>query len=651
MADLTDKQAAQTIKIAGADPTTGVEDNYAEVDASGNVQTLVNNASGASAVNIQDGGNSITVDATSWPLPTGASTSANQTTIISDIGATNETVAPTDTSTSGLNGLIKRINQHLTTLEGYVDGLEGLVTTTNTEIGATNETTAASDSATSGLNGLTKRINAHLTTIEGYVDGLETLIGTTNTEIGGLTETAPASDTASSGLNGRLQRIAQRLTSLIAFYSADFGVSSASIRTAALIGNATGAAAFNSGTTSAQTIRAVLSTDQTGINTFLDKTASGALTALNQTVTIATNGMGSATAQVAGTYSAVLSFEASIDSGTTYFGITGIYTDANSAPVSLTSTTGHFKFNVSSYTNFRVRVSSFTSGTANVVINGGSGDFDDSIRLLDSVGNYLAGGYGSATGSLRTASQIGNSTGAAAFGAGATSAQTIRTVLVTDQTSIPVAGDVASGTTDSGNPVKTGGVVNFNGTNFTDGQRANVQMDSTGAEYVNTSGRMPSYSASSTFTAVSGATDIFTITGSATKTIRIRRVTVSGTNTGNTNALIVMLKRSTANTGGTSTNLTEVPHDSNDAAATATALSYTANPTTGTLVGNLYHRLMYLPSLTSSNVRSEFEMGWGQDGAKPIILRGTSEVFAINMNSVAITGTTVMNISIDWTEN
>lgn len=36
----------------------------------------VNNAAGAAAVNIQDGGNSITVDAVSLPLPTGASTEA-----------------------------------------------------------------------------------------------------------------------------------------------------------------------------------------------------------------------------------------------------------------------------------------------------------------------------------------------------------------------------------------------------------------------------------------------------------------------------------------------------------------------------------------------------------------------------------------------
>lgn len=46
---------------------------------------------------------------------------------------------------------------------------------------------------------------------------------------------------------------------------------------------------------------------------------------------------------------------------------------------------------------------------------------------------------------LRTAAQIGNATGAAAFGAGATSAQTLRVVLPTDQTAIPAS---QSGTWD-----------------------------------------------------------------------------------------------------------------------------------------------------------------------------------------------------------
>jgi hypothetical protein len=66
MADLSDKDASLTVKVTGAD-TLGAETNFLNVDASGNV-------------GINDGGGSITVDATSLPLPTGASTSALQTT-------------------------------------------------------------------------------------------------------------------------------------------------------------------------------------------------------------------------------------------------------------------------------------------------------------------------------------------------------------------------------------------------------------------------------------------------------------------------------------------------------------------------------------------------------------------------------------------
>lgn len=53
---------------------------------------LPDGAQGAGAVPVQDGGNSLTVDATSWPLPTGAATAANQTTA-------NTSLASIDTKT------------------------------------------------------------------------------------------------------------------------------------------------------------------------------------------------------------------------------------------------------------------------------------------------------------------------------------------------------------------------------------------------------------------------------------------------------------------------------------------------------------------------------------------------------------------------
>lgn len=50
----------------------------------------------------------------------------------------------------------------------------------------------------------------------------------------------------------------------------------------------------------------------------------------------------------------------------------------------------------------------------------------------------VAQDYGVSSLALRVAAQLGNASGAAAFGAGATSSQTLRVVLPTDQTSIPV---------------------------------------------------------------------------------------------------------------------------------------------------------------------------------------------------------------------
>jgi len=74
-----------------------------------------------------------------------------------------------------------------------------------------------------------------------YDDAASTLVSVTNndqlptnaateakqdaiiTDLGTVTETAPGTDTASAGLNGRLQRVAQRLTSLIALVPASLG--------------------------------------------------------------------------------------------------------------------------------------------------------------------------------------------------------------------------------------------------------------------------------------------------------------------------------------------------------------------------------------------------------------------------------------------
>jgi hypothetical protein len=144
-------------------------------------------------------------------------------------------------------------------------------------------------------------------------------------------------------------------------------------------------------------------------------------------------------------------------------------------------------------------------------------------------------------------------------------------------------------------------------------------------------------------------TDVFTITGSATKTVRIKRISLDGTQTTATHRVVQLIKRSTANTAGTSTTRTAVSFDSTSAAATATVLAYTANPTTGTAVGTLHSELLFIGTTTSA-VEDKFVFETMKNGlAQEIILRGTNEVLAINMNAVTSAGNS-MNASIVWTE-
>lgn len=147
-----------------------------------------------------------------------------------------------------------------------------------------------------------------------------------------------------------------------------------------------------------------------------------------------------------------------------------------------------------------------------------------------------------------------------------------------------------------------------------------------------------------------GATDTCTLTGSATKTIRVRRIYFGMVATTAITDPIAIVKRSTANTGGTSSVMVPVPYDSRNAAATATVAFYTANPTTGTLVGVLADPLFSVGNLTTGGAQSfpsEFQFGrLGQ----PILLRGIAEVLAVNLNSFGYSGN-LTTCGFEWTED
>jgi hypothetical protein len=151
---------------------------------------------------------------------------------------------------------------------------------------------------------------------------------------------------------------------------------------------------------------------------------------------------------------------------------------------------------------------------------------------------------------------------------------------------------------------------------------------------------------------VTGCTDLFTLTGSATKTIRITRCDVSGAiATTAAQIEVYALVRSTANSGGTSTTPTPVPYDSSDSGATAIVRAYTANPASlGTLVGNVRVAKMLLGVTGGTTVQDRLIWDFGDRPTKALVLRGATQVFAINLNAIAFGTATSFNIYIEWTE-
>lgn len=158
------------------------------------------------------------------------------------------------------------------------------------------------------------------------------------------------------------------------------------------------------------------------------------------------------------------------------------------------------------------------------------------------------------------------------------------------------------------------------------------------------------YSASSGgFTMASRPTDVFAITGSSSKTIKIHKIKLTGTTTSGSpiKTRISGIKRSTANTGGTFVSANKVPHDSNNAAATATVGHYTANPTLGTAVGTVRAESL---GITNSGISGgSVEWIFNTEYYQPLLLRGISEQLTINLNGTTVTGS-VMSISIEWSE-
>lgn len=159
------------------------------------------------------------------------------------------------------------------------------------------------------------------------------------------------------------------------------------------------------------------------------------------------------------------------------------------------------------------------------------------------------------------------------------------------------------------------------------------------------------YSASSAaFTPGATPQDVFTISGSATKIVRVTRMIISTTQTTAGANRWALVKRSTANSGGTSSAVAAVPTDSLYPAASAVVRAYTANPTAGTLVGTPWAGRVTSPTAVLSTA------SLGPDIQNPMrnaiaVLRGAAESFSWNFGGAVLPAGLLVNATVWWTED
>ena len=164
---------------------------------------------------------------------------------------------------------------------------------------------------------------------------------------------------------------------------------------------------------------------------------------------------------------------------------------------------------------------------------------------------------------------------------------------------------------------------------------------------ISTEGWRATYGASDVNLAFEGnATDVVTIFGSATKTVRIRSVTVSGLATTAGSIDVSLIKRTAVNTGGTSSSQHWAKFDSSDGNATATVLEYTADPTVG--AGYTLSSKTLNFGLTGYTGTQTWDFSDKND--KAVVLRGVAQGLAINFNGQTKPAGGKFSYAIEWTE-
>lgn len=151
------------------------------------------------------------------------------------------------------------------------------------------------------------------------------------------------------------------------------------------------------------------------------------------------------------------------------------------------------------------------------------------------------------------------------------------------------------------------------------------------------------------------ATAFLLIKGSATKTVRVRRIRISAMATAYGESKIKIARWAAAPSGGTlATAVTIALADTANAAATAVVQSATANMTEGTPETVLeYGNLSWVP-LTTAATSSDglpYTFDAGRGGEQAIVLRGVAQYCVVGLDGDAVPSGGVWHYGVCWTES
>lgn len=155
------------------------------------------------------------------------------------------------------------------------------------------------------------------------------------------------------------------------------------------------------------------------------------------------------------------------------------------------------------------------------------------------------------------------------------------------------------------------------------------------------------------------ATDTVCLAGSATKTVKLTKVVLSGSAGTLVTLPVSLVKKATADTGGTAASTTANPAntitkmDSGFAAATATPVSYTAVPTINDAGTIFASQSLTLPVTSAGVATVPAVFDFTRDNANLVnqpTLRGVAQQICVHLNTVSVSSG-VINGYITWTED